>query len=194
MHPDPPPTTPTTTTDDDEPHPDRRTTIHANAVPATHDQNRPSTRLAFVNAPPPASRCAFSDATPMQHQRDVGIWRLGLTVSIRRMSLGSGYTYLIESVARNDIAASGVSALTQYYAESGTPPGRFLGAGLAGLDQGVGVTPGSQVDEQMLFRMLGMLADPITGEPLGRAPRQLAGIAPPTGARPSRSAAPRAVC
>jgi len=58
----------------------------------------------------------------------------------------------------------------RYYAESGTPPGRFLGRGLAGLDHGHGVPAGSAVSEEHLFRMLGMLQDPITGEQLGRPP------------------------
>jgi conjugative relaxase-like TrwC/TraI family protein len=94
-----------------------------------------------------------------------------MTVSIRRISLGGGFEYLIRSVARGDGAGPDSSPLTRYYAESGTPPGRFLGAGLAGLDHGHGVASGSVVSEQALFRMLGMLADPVTGEPLGRAPR-----------------------
>jgi conjugative relaxase-like TrwC/TraI family protein len=94
-----------------------------------------------------------------------------MTVSIRRISLGGGYEYLIRSVARGDGAGHGSSPLTRYYAESGTPPGRFLGSGLAGLDHGRGVDAGSEVSERALFRMLGMLADPVTGETLGRAPR-----------------------
>jgi len=94
-----------------------------------------------------------------------------LTISIRRMSLGSGYKYLMESVARGDGAPDQSSPLTRYYADSGTPPGRFMGAGLAGLDNGNGVVAGIQVSEEHLFRMLGMVQDPITGEPLGRAPK-----------------------
>jgi conjugative relaxase-like TrwC/TraI family protein len=94
-----------------------------------------------------------------------------VTVSIRRMTLGSGYKYLISSVAQSDGASQKASALTRYYAESGTPPGRFLGTGLAGLNNGNGVPAGSQVTEEQLFRMLGMLSDPITGQPLGRPPR-----------------------
>ena len=42
--------------------------------------------------------------------------------------------------------------------------------GLAGLDNGNGVAVGSTVTEEYLFRMLGMLQDPITGEQLGRPP------------------------
>jgi conjugative relaxase-like TrwC/TraI family protein len=98
-------------------------------------------------------------------------WSVLVTVSIRRMSLGSGYRYLMSSVARADGSGHKASALTRYYAESGTPPGRFLGAGLAGLNDGRGVEDGSRVSEEHLFRMLGMLTDPITGLPLGRPPR-----------------------
>ncbi len=91
-------------------------------------------------------------------------------MSIRRMSLGAGYRYLMSSVARADGDGSAASALTRYYAESGTPPGRFLGRGLAGLSGGTGVAAGSTVTEEHLWRMLGMLRDPLTGEELGRPP------------------------
>jgi len=94
-----------------------------------------------------------------------------MTVSIRRMTLGSGYKYLIGSVAQSDGASQHASALTRYYAESGTPPGRFIGQGLAGLSNGIGIEPGTQVTEEHLFRMLGMVQDPLTGEQLGRPPR-----------------------
>jgi conjugative relaxase-like TrwC/TraI family protein len=93
-------------------------------------------------------------------------------ISLRRMSLGSGYRYLMESVAVGDGAPGQSSNLTRYYAESGTPPGVFLGAGLAGLDDDRGVEPGSAVTEEHLFNLLGMCADPITGKPLGRQPNR----------------------
>ena len=92
-----------------------------------------------------------------------------VTMSIRRMTLGAGYRYLMSSVARAD-EATRASGLTGYYAATGTPPGWFLGAGLAGLAGGAGVEPGSQVSEEQLWRMLGMLQDPVTGEQLGRPP------------------------
>jgi len=95
-----------------------------------------------------------------------------VTMSIRRMSLGAGYRYLMSSVARADGSGHAASALTRYYAESGTPPGRFLGRGLAGLNDGHGVAVGSAVSEQHLFRMLRMLQDPVSGEQLGRSPRR----------------------
>ena len=68
-----------------------------------------------------------------------------MTVSNRRMTLGSGYKYLMSSVAQSDGASQHASALTRYYAESGTPPGRFIGHGLAGLGHGMGIEHGTQV-------------------------------------------------
>jgi conjugative relaxase-like TrwC/TraI family protein len=93
-----------------------------------------------------------------------------MTVSIRRMTTGSGFRYLMESVARGDGVAERSSPLTRYYAESGTPPGRFLGAGLGGLNNGAGVAAGTQVSEDMLRKMLHLIVDPITGQTLGRKP------------------------
>jgi hypothetical protein len=48
--------------------------------------------------------------------------------------------------------------LTDYYAESGTPPGVFLGAGLVSLDNGRGIEKGSEVSEDHLWNLLGMCA------------------------------------
>jgi conjugative relaxase-like TrwC/TraI family protein len=98
-------------------------------------------------------------------------------ISVRRMTLGSGYRYLMESVAVGDGGTlsdpTRSSDLTRYYAESGTPPGVFLGAGLAGLDDGRGIEVGSMVTEEHLFNLLGMCADPVTGKSLGRRPNRM---------------------
>lgn len=93
-----------------------------------------------------------------------------MTVSIRRMSLGAGFRYLMSTVARGDVDAPARSAMTGYYAGDGTPPGRFYGRGLAGLADGAGVPVASVVSPEALERMLRHLADPVTGEPLGRRP------------------------
>src|SRR4051812_7900782 len=84
-----------------------------------------------------------------------------------RMSLGSGFAYLMNSVARGDGAVAPAAPLTRYYLESGTPPGRFIGAGLAGLDGGQGIAQGTVVSEEALWRMLGLMVDPVTGQSLG---------------------------
>ena len=45
------------------------------------------------------------------------------------MSAGRGYDYLLKSVVRGDRNMDG-AALTRYYIEEGTAPGRWLGLGL----------------------------------------------------------------
>lgn len=57
-------------------------------------------------------------------------------ISIRRVTLGSGCRYLMESVAAGDGAGQISLALAAYYAESGTPQGVFLGDDLPALDDG----------------------------------------------------------
>jgi conjugative relaxase-like TrwC/TraI family protein len=95
-----------------------------------------------------------------------------VTVSISRMSGGAGYRYVMSSVAAGDGDRRATNSLTRYYAESGTPPGRWLGSGIAGLDGGRGIRAGSPVTEEQLFRLLGTASDPVTGRPLGRAPQR----------------------
>ncbi|NNN08359.1 MAG: relaxase domain-containing protein [Acidimicrobiaceae bacterium] len=92
-------------------------------------------------------------------------------MTIRRLSIGSGYKYLLKSIAVGDgPEATDSSDLVRYYSESGTPPGVFLGVGLVGLDDGRGVVVGQSVTGENLQRMLQDCADPITGQVLGRVP------------------------
>jgi conjugative relaxase-like TrwC/TraI family protein len=92
-------------------------------------------------------------------------------MTIRRLSIGSGYKYLLKSIAVGDgPEGTDKSDLVRYYSETGTPPGVFLGAGLIGLDSGRGVAVGQSVTAENLQRMLQDCADPITGEVLGRVP------------------------
>ena len=102
-------------------------------------------------------------------------------ISIRPVSLGGGYRYLMNSVAAGDGNPEPSKGLAHYYASTGTPPGVFLGKGLADLDDGRGVVSGSQVSEENLSNMLGACSDPITGEPVGSRPRAPAGGAPVAG-------------
>ena len=44
-------------------------------------------------------------------------------LTMRRLSMGAGFKYLMESIAVGDGAAQQSSTLTRYYTESGTPPG-----------------------------------------------------------------------
>ena len=67
---------------------------------------------------------------------------LDVAMSRRRMTLGAGFRDLTSSVARADREGPTADPLKAYYTQEGTPPGRFLGSGLAGLDGGNGVEPG----------------------------------------------------
>ncbi|WP_456299382.1 MobF family relaxase [Microbacterium schleiferi] len=87
---------------------------------------------------------------------------------MRVMSAGDGYKYLLRTVASADGDRPLSTPLTRYYAEAGTPPGRWLGSGLSALADGR-IDPGSRVSEAQLELLLGMGRDPGTGVPLGRA-------------------------
>jgi conjugative relaxase-like TrwC/TraI family protein len=88
-------------------------------------------------------------------------------ISLRRLSVGAGYKYLMRSIAAGDGPLNhDVTSLANYYTASGTPAGRFLGRGLASLDGGNGVAQGAIVEDEHLRRMLHECADPITGQQL----------------------------
>lgn len=93
---------------------------------------------------------------------------MAVTVSMRRMSAGTGYQYLLRSVAVGDGSRSPSTPLTRYYSEVGTPPGRWMGSGVSAFGGGQ-IVPGLEVTEDQLALLIGMGRDPITGEQLGRA-------------------------
>lgn len=58
--------------------------------------------------------------------------------------------------------------MTDYYAQTGTPPGYWLGTGIVGLGDGEhGVDLDAPVSEEHLRRLLGEGRDPVTGAALG---------------------------
>ncbi|WP_286929901.1 MULTISPECIES: MobF family relaxase [Aeromicrobium] len=89
-----------------------------------------------------------------------------MTVTIYKMSAGKGYEYLLRTVAAGDGDRSLSTPLTRYYTEAGTPPGRWMGSGVASLETAIRV--GDEVTEEQLKQLIGQGAHPITGEPLGR--------------------------
>lgn len=91
-----------------------------------------------------------------------------MMVSMRVMSAGDGYKYLLRTIAAADGDRSLSTPLTRYYTEEGTPPGTWMGSALHGLGAGQ-LTSGDQVSESQLQLLIGMGRDPVSGEPLGRA-------------------------
>ena len=91
-----------------------------------------------------------------------------MTVSMRVMSAGDGYKYLLRTIAAADGDRSLSTPLTRYYEEEGTPPGTWMGSALYSLGGGE-ISTGDEVSEAQLQLLVGMGRDPITGDPLGRA-------------------------
>ncbi|AQP46100.1 conjugal transfer protein [Tessaracoccus flavus] len=85
---------------------------------------------------------------------------------MRVMSAGDGYKYLLKTVAAADGNRPLSTPLTRYYMEEGTPPGRWLGAGVAALGKGE-IQVGDRVSEDQLQLLMGTGCDPITGDKLG---------------------------
>ena len=78
--------------------------------------------------------------------------------------------YLIESVADGPGQEHVHFDGTRYYTNAGTPPGRWLGAGLDGLgDDDRHLNAGRRVGADQLRALIQDGADPITRRPLGRA-------------------------
>lgn len=91
-----------------------------------------------------------------------------VTVSMRVMSAGEGFRYLLRSVVVGDRDRSLSTPLTRYYSAEGTPPGRWTGSGLPSL-QSHEITEGTEVTEEQLQRLIGTGCHPVSGEALGRA-------------------------
>lgn len=91
-----------------------------------------------------------------------------MTVSMRVMSAGQGYRYLLKSVVAADGDRDLSTPLIDYYTEQGTPPGFWLGTGIRDLGDGE-LRPGDEVSEEQLRLLLGQGRDPGAGGPLGRA-------------------------
>ncbi|MGI9016503.1 MAG: MobF family relaxase [Euzebya sp.] len=87
---------------------------------------------------------------------------------MRVMSAGEGYRYLLNSVVAGDGNRALGTPLADYYTAQGTPPGFWLGSGIADLGDGQ-LRPGGVVSEAQLRLLLGHGRDPLTGEALGRA-------------------------
>ncbi|NCD18857.1 MAG: conjugal transfer protein [Actinobacteria bacterium] len=88
---------------------------------------------------------------------------------------GDSYTYLLDSVTTDHGRPAASSPMTRYYAAHGTPPGTWLGTGLTGLANGVGLTPGSFVTPLQMERLFANGEDPATGTPLGQSPHVYTG-------------------
>lgn len=73
-------------------------------------------------------------------------------MGLHKLTAGDGYEYLTRQVAAADSTERGAASLADYYSEKGESPGRWAGAGLAGLGS---VAPGQQVSEAQMKALFG---------------------------------------
>jgi hypothetical protein len=94
--------------------------------------------------------------------------RVGVTMSIHKLTAGSGYDYLTRQVAALDTTEKGHVGLTSYYTERGESPGVLIGTGLEGID---GLAASDPVTAEQMQALFGCGLHPLTE--LGQ--QQLAG-------------------
>jgi hypothetical protein len=84
--------------------------------------------------------------------------RVGVTMSIHKLTAGSGYDYLTRQVAALDSTEKGHIGLASYYTERGEMPGVWIGYGMAGID---GLAAGDPVTAEQMRALFGCGLHPL---------------------------------
>jgi hypothetical protein len=86
-----------------------------------------------------------------------------VTMSIHKLTAGSGYDYLTRQVAALDATAKGHVGLASYYTERGESPGVWVGSGLVGVD---GLEDGDPVTGEQMRALFGAGMHPLAAQRL----------------------------
>jgi TrwC relaxase len=84
--------------------------------------------------------------------------RLGVTMSMHKLTAGSGYDYLTGQVAAFDATEKGHTGLASYYTERGESPGVWIGSGTGAID---GLTAGDPVTAEQMRALFGCGLHPL---------------------------------
>jgi conjugative relaxase-like TrwC/TraI family protein len=84
--------------------------------------------------------------------------RVGVTMSIHKLTAGSGYDYLTRQVAALDATEKGHTGLASYYTERGETPGVWTGSGLDGIG---GLATGDPVTAEQMRALFGCGLHPL---------------------------------
>jgi hypothetical protein len=84
--------------------------------------------------------------------------RVGVTMSIHKLTAGSGYDYLIRQVAVLDSTEKAHVGLASYYSQRGEKPGVWIGSGLDGID---GLAAGDEVTAEQMRALFGRGLHPL---------------------------------
>ena len=120
----------------------------------------------LFRVPPTDSKIRW--ATHLVHRRNVppggdhpaGVTGLGksVTMSLHKLTAGSGYDYLTRQIAASDATEKGPVGLAAYYTERGESPGVWVGSGLAGID---GLDVGDPVTAEQMCNLFGCGLHPL---------------------------------
>jgi conjugative relaxase-like TrwC/TraI family protein len=81
-----------------------------------------------------------------------------VTMSVHKLTAGSGYDYLTRQVAALDSTEKGHTGLASYYTERGESPGVWIGSGLDGID---GLSAGDPVTAEQMQALFGCGLHPL---------------------------------
>jgi conjugative relaxase-like TrwC/TraI family protein len=81
-----------------------------------------------------------------------------MTMSLHKLTAGSGYDYLTRQVAALDATEKGHTSLASYYTERGETPGVWIGSGMDGID---GLTAGDPVTAEQMRALFGCGLHPL---------------------------------
>src|SRR5215207_7228986 len=82
----------------------------------------------------------------------------GVTMSIHKLTAGSGYDYLTRQVAALDATEKGHTGLASYYTERAETSGVWIGSGMGGID---GLTAGDPVTAEQMRALFGCGLHPL---------------------------------
>jgi hypothetical protein len=81
-----------------------------------------------------------------------------MTMSLHKLTAGTGYTYLTRQVAAADRTGGARTPLATYYTEKGETPGQWVGSGVAGID---GLAVGDEVTAEQMQALFGSGLHPL---------------------------------
>src|SRR5829696_4338788 len=84
--------------------------------------------------------------------------RVAVTMSLHKLTAGSGYDYLTRQVAVLDATEKGHTGLASYYSERGESPGAWIGSGMNGID---GLAAGDPVTAEQMRALFGCGLHPL---------------------------------
>jgi conjugative relaxase-like TrwC/TraI family protein len=81
-----------------------------------------------------------------------------VTMSVHKLTAGSGYDYLTRQVAALDATEKGHTGVASYYTERGESPGTWIGSGMNGID---GLAAGDPVTAEQMRALFGCGLHPL---------------------------------